>query len=40
MDVVDAIAKTATDSSDKPKTDVVMTSVRFADVSGVTFDIK
>lgn len=40
MDTVDSIAKVSTDSSDKPKTDVVMTSVRFADVSGVTFDIK
>ena len=40
MDVVDAIAKTTTDSSDRPMTDIVMTSVRFADVSGVTFDIK
>ena len=40
MDTVDSIAKVGTDASDKPKTDVVMTSVRFADVSGVTFDIK
>ena len=37
MDVVDDIASVKTNSSDKPLKDIVMTSVRFADVSGLTF---
>lgn len=37
MDVVDAIASVKTNSSDKPLTNVVMTSIRFADVSALTF---
>lgn len=40
LDVVDNIASVSTDANDKPKKDVVMTSVRFADVSNVNFDIK
>ena len=32
MDTVDAIAKVTTDENDKPKTDVVITSIRFANV--------
>ena len=34
MEVVDAIAKVKTNANDKPLTDVVMTTVRFAEVSG------
>jgi len=32
MDVVDAIAKVATNANDKPRTDVVMSTVRFAEI--------
>jgi peptidyl-prolyl cis-trans isomerase B (cyclophilin B) len=40
MDVVDSIVKVSVDRNDKPGIDVVMKSVRFADVSGVNFDIE
>ena len=40
MDVVDDIAKASVDQNDKPGNDIVMTSVRFADVSNVNFDIE
>lgn len=33
MDVVDAIASVATNSNDKPKTDVVINSIRFAEIA-------
>ena len=34
LDVVDAIAKVATNYNDYPKTDVVITSIRFAQIAG------
>lgn len=37
MDVVDDIAEVGTDSNDQPRYDVVIKSIRFADVSGLTF---
>ena len=37
MDVVDDIASVGTDSSDKPRRDIVITSIRFADVSELSF---
>ena len=40
MDVVDEIASTVVDKNDRPGTDIVMRSVRFADVSDINFDIK
>lgn len=40
MDVVDDIAETRVDDGDKPIKDIVIRSIRFADVSNVNFDIK
>ena len=40
LDVVDDIASVGTDSSDQPRKDIVITSIRFADVSKLTFDIR
>ena len=37
MDVVDDIASVGTDANDQPRKDVVINSIRFADVSEVTF---
>lgn len=40
MNVVDGIAKTTVDKYDTPMIDVVMTSIRFADVSQISFDVE
>ena len=37
MDVVDEIASVGTDANDQPRNDVVISSIRFADVSDVSF---
>ena len=37
MDVVDEIASVRTDANDQPRNDVVISSIRFADVSEVSF---
>lgn len=38
MDVVDDIASVGTDANDQPRKDIVITSIRFADVSDVSFN--
>ena len=37
MDVVDDIASVGTDANDQPRKDIIITSIRFADVSEVSF---